>query len=72
LTLLSSQVGQVASPRRARRSHRDRLALALSLLADPVFDRLLTGESRFEDLPQTMSRLATAPDGALCHVVRYN
>jgi threonine dehydrogenase-like Zn-dependent dehydrogenase len=72
LTLLSSQVGQVASPRRARRSHRDRLALALSLLADPVFDRLLTGESRFEDLPETMKRLATEPDGALCHVVRYN
>lgn len=71
LTLFSSQVGQVAAPRRARRSHRDRLALALSLLADPVFDRLLTGESRFEDLPQTMPRLVTAPDGALCHVVRY-
>lgn len=71
LTLLSSQVGQVASPRRARRSHRDRLAFALSLLADPVFDRLLTGESRFEDLPETMPRLAAAPDGALCHVVRY-
>ena len=71
LTLLSSQVGEVAAPRRSRRSHRDRLALALSLLTDPVFDRLITGESVFEDLPATMARLAANPDGALCEVVRY-
>ncbi|HVM80908.1 MAG TPA: dehydrogenase [Stellaceae bacterium] len=71
LTLLSSQVGQVAASRRSRRSHRDRLAFALSLLADPVFDRLVTGESAFEDLPATMARLSSAPDGALCEVVRY-
>ena len=71
LTLLSSQVGHVAASRRSRRSHRERLATALSLLADPAFDRLITGESAFEDLPQTMARLASAPDGALCHVVRY-
>ncbi|HTZ79670.1 MAG TPA: zinc-binding alcohol dehydrogenase [Stellaceae bacterium] len=71
LQLLSSQVGQVAAPRRARRSHRDRMALALALLAEPCFDRLLSGESAFADLPATMARLAQAPDGALCHVIRY-
>jgi NADPH:quinone reductase-like Zn-dependent oxidoreductase len=72
LRLVSSQVGAVAPVRRARRSHRERLALALDLLTDPVFDRLLTGASAFADLPVTMARLATAPAGVLCHVVRYD
>lgn len=71
LTLRASQVGAVATARRARWSHRRRLALALSLLADPVFDRLLTGECRLDGLPAAMARLAAAPQGALCHVVRY-
>jgi threonine dehydrogenase-like Zn-dependent dehydrogenase len=71
LRLVSAQVGAVAAARRARRSHRERLALALDLLADDVFDRLITRESRFEALPDTMARLASAPDGALCEVVRY-
>jgi threonine dehydrogenase-like Zn-dependent dehydrogenase len=72
LSLRSSQVGAVATARRARRSRRQRLALALELLADPVFDRLLTGSSGFADLPRTMARLADDPQGTLCHVVRYN
>ena len=71
LQLISSQVGSVATSRRARRSHRDRLALALDLLADPIFDHLISGESPFEALPATMIRLATASDGALCEVVAY-
>ena len=72
LILKSSQVGSVAAARRSRRSHRDRLVLALELLRDPAFDVLLTGESRFEDLPATMARLAADPRGALCHVVTYD
>lgn len=72
LTLKSSQVGAVATARRSRRTHRDRLVLALELLRDPLFDALLTGESRFEDLPATMARLAADPGGALCHVVTYD
>jgi hypothetical protein len=64
-------VGAVATARRARWSHRRRLALALDLLREPVFDRLITGESAFADLPATMATLAAAPSGALCHVVRY-
>jgi NADPH:quinone reductase-like Zn-dependent oxidoreductase len=71
LLLRSSQVGHLPAERRARWSRRRRLALALELLRDPVFDRLLTGESRFEDLPATMARLAETPGGTLCHVVRY-
>ncbi|HKW54356.1 MAG TPA: zinc-binding alcohol dehydrogenase, partial [Stellaceae bacterium] len=71
LVLRSSQVGSVATAQRARWTHERRLALALDLLADPVFDRLVTGESRFDELPQLMAQLASAPQGALCQVVRY-
>jgi hypothetical protein len=71
LTLRSSQVGSVATARRARWSHRRRLTLALDLLRDPVFDRLLTGECAFAALPATMAALAVNPAGTLCHIVRY-
>ena len=71
LILKSSQVGQVAPARRARRRHRDRLALALDLLADPRLDCLLTGQTEFDQLPTTMRMLHDSPAGTLCHVVRY-
>lgn len=71
LTLKSSQVGEVATSRRARRTRKQRLALALELLADPVYDNLISGRCRLNDLPQVMARLATQPDGALCEVVHY-
>lgn len=71
LTLRSSQVGAVATAQRARWSHRRRLQLALDLLADPVFDALLTGTSPFAEAPATLARLAAAPDGALCHSFVY-
>jgi hypothetical protein len=41
------------------------------LLCDPVFDCLITGETPFEDLPQTMARLVEDPGDTLCHVVTY-
>ncbi len=71
LTLKSSQVGAVATSRRARRSRRDRLTLALELLRNPVFDCLITGESPFDALPETLARLARDPGDTLCHVVLY-
>jgi threonine dehydrogenase-like Zn-dependent dehydrogenase len=71
LRLISSQVGTVAPARRARRTRRQRLEQALALLADPVFDRLLTGESDFADLPAMLAQLARDPQGALCHLIRY-
>lgn len=71
LILKSSQVGAVATAQRARWSYQRRLALALDLLADPVFDALLSGESAFDDLSRTLPRLVEAPAGALCHVIRY-
>jgi threonine dehydrogenase-like Zn-dependent dehydrogenase len=71
LRLISSQVGAVAAPMRARRSHPERLALALALLDEARLDALLEGPTPFEDLPATMARLAASP-GALCHVVSYD
>ncbi|GAA0603112.1 zinc-binding alcohol dehydrogenase [Caenispirillum bisanense] len=74
LRLLSSQVGAVAPARRPRRSHADRLATALHLLAaDPALDALISGEDAFADLPRVMPRLL-APEAAgsvLCHRIRY-
>jgi threonine dehydrogenase-like Zn-dependent dehydrogenase len=71
LTLISSQVGSIAAPMRGRRSHAERLSLALALLDDARLDALLDGPTPFADLPATMARLAASP-GALCHVVAYD
>jgi NADPH:quinone reductase-like Zn-dependent oxidoreductase len=72
LTLRSSQVGSLPASRRRRWSHRRRLTLALSLLRDPVFEALFSGESEFDALPVLMSRLAASPAGVLCHTLRYD
>ena len=71
LTLLSSQVGQVAPAMRPRWPLRRRLALALQLLLDPALDCLVSGESAFAELPAVMARLATNPDGALGWRIGY-
>jgi threonine dehydrogenase-like Zn-dependent dehydrogenase len=71
LTVRSSQVGTVAREQRSRWDVGRRMRLALALLADPVLDILITGESRFDDLPQVMAALAAAPGNALCHRIRY-
>jgi threonine dehydrogenase-like Zn-dependent dehydrogenase len=71
LGLRASQVGSVAASRRGSRTHADRLALALDLLRDPAFDVLLTGESRFDDLPDVMTRLSAGRLPAICHTIRY-
>jgi threonine dehydrogenase-like Zn-dependent dehydrogenase len=71
LVLKSSQVGTIRPERRARWSRSRRLSLALELLADERLDLLLDGDSAFDELPTTMQRLAAAPSGAFCHVVRY-
>jgi threonine dehydrogenase-like Zn-dependent dehydrogenase len=68
LRLIGSQVGSVAAPMRGRRSHAERLAMALALLEDPVLDALLEPPTRFADLPAAMPRLLA---GGLCHVITY-
>ena len=72
LRIRASQVGTVSPARSGRRTTADRLALALELLRDPAFDALLTGESRFRELPDVMSRLAGGSLRALCHTITYD
>jgi threonine dehydrogenase-like Zn-dependent dehydrogenase len=71
LGVRASQVGEIAEARRGRRTHADRMALALRLLADPAFDALLTGESEFDELPEVMGKIASGSIPALCHTLSY-
>ena len=71
LTLRSSQVGSVATSQRSRWSTRRRMELAVRLLADPVLDVLVTGESPFEELPSVMKAIAEKTGGGLCHRIVY-
>jgi threonine dehydrogenase-like Zn-dependent dehydrogenase len=71
LGIRASQVGVVAAARRGRRTAAERLALALDLLRDPAFDALITGVSRFDELPDVMARLAGGSLPALCHTLSY-
>ena len=71
LGIRASQVGTVALARRATRTTADRLALALELLRDAAFDALLTGSSRFDELPDVMARLAAGSLPAICHTITY-
>lgn len=76
LSLVSSQVGAVAAPMRARRTRAERLALALSLLAEDAHPDALLGPSvPFEGLPGVMGRLlepaAPGRPAPLCPVVTY-
>ncbi len=68
LSIRGSQVGTVSPARRASRTYADRLALALDLLRYPAFDALITGESRFEQLPDVFA--GTVP--GLCHLITYD
>ena len=72
LAIRSSQVGAVSPARASRRTSADRRALALELLRDSAFDALLTGESRFDELPDVMARLAAGSLPALCHTIAYD
>jgi threonine dehydrogenase-like Zn-dependent dehydrogenase len=72
LGIRASQVGTVSPARSGRRTTADRLALALELLRDPAFDALVTGESRFRELPDVMTRLAAGSLPALCHTITYD
>jgi threonine dehydrogenase-like Zn-dependent dehydrogenase len=71
LTIRASQVGAVAAARRPRRTTRDRLALALRLLKDPVFDVFITGHAPFGELPQTMESIFNEDAETLCQVIDY-
>lgn len=71
LLLKSSQVGRIPPDRSVRWNFRRRLMLALDLLRDERLDRLITGESPFDQLPEVMAKLSTDPGDSLCHRIRY-
>ena len=71
LQLISSQVGKIAPAMRQRRTYRERLALALSLLSDPVLDQLISCEVSAHDLPVALPRILGADSRALCARVKY-
>lgn len=71
LGIRASQVGTVSPARAGRRTASERLALALELLRDPAFDVLLTGASRFEELPEVMAQMACGGVDGVCHTITY-
>src|SRR5881227_2557866 len=72
LGIRASQVGTISPARSGRRTTGDRLALALDLLCDSAFDALVTGQSRFDELPDVMARLAAGSLPAICHTITYD
>lgn len=71
LTIKSSQVGSLPPGRRGLWTHRRRMSTALQLLNDPALDVLITGESTFDELPQLLPQLTTAPSSTICQRIRY-
>jgi len=71
LTLKSSQVGRIPPIRAPRWTPRRRLTTAVSMLSDPRFDVLFSGESRFDELPRIMPGIAGGAGPVLCHRIRY-
>ena len=58
---------------RGRRTHGERLALALSLLDDSRLDALVGIAARFEELPAVLpALLAPGAAGPPCPVIRYD
>ena len=71
LAIRAIQVGAVAAARRSRRTTGDRLALAMRMLKDPVFDTFITGHAPFGALPQTMESIFSDETETLCQVIDY-
>ncbi len=70
LRLISSQVGRLPPLRAPRWTHRRRLAAALTLLADPALDALISGETAFGEMPARYGAILDDP-ATLCHRIRY-
>ncbi len=71
LRLISSQVGHVASRRRARWSHARRLESAVRLLEDPALDCLVCDRIDFAALPERLAGIFEATNPALPPVITY-
>ncbi|WP_088921690.1 zinc-dependent alcohol dehydrogenase [Granulosicoccus antarcticus] len=72
LQIRSSQVGQIAPAQRSRWDYQRRLALAMRLLEDATLDCLISGESDFRTLPETLGQLVSKGENVLCHRIRYH
>ena len=71
LTIQCSQVGQIPPHMRNEWTYFKRMNLVLELLRDhPYLSCLISGESDFQGLPQTMADLVVS-DSVLCHRVHY-
>lgn len=71
LRLISSQVGEIATARRPRWSHRRRLEAAVRLLADERLDALIGEEIPFDELPKHLPRLLARGAPGVGALVRY-
>lgn len=71
LKLISSQVGSMPPDRAPRWSHARRLRAALSLLAAPELDALITSEVAFAELPNQLPSILAADGPGLMTAVRY-
>lgn len=71
LRLVSTQVGAVAPVMRGRRTHGERLSLALSLLEDARLGALPGPAVPFADLPARLPALLAPGAEGLCPVVTY-
>jgi len=71
LTIISSQVGKVASSHRTRWPHARRLAAALDLLGDGQLDALITPPIAFTDLPSHLPGIFAPGSGVLCQRIDY-
>lgn len=70
LQIISSQVGKIPPHKAPRWTYRRRLSTALSLLSDPMFDALISGETAFDELPDRYASIL-GDTQTLCHRVRY-
>ena len=71
LSIVSSQVGHVARPRRAALGRAERLARALGALADARRDVLVTAEVPFADLPAALPGLLAPGASGIAARIRY-
>lgn len=71
LRIIASQVGRIPSHQAARWTYQRRLQKAMSMLADPALDALVSRETAFSDLPARYGAILNDPT-TLCHRVQYD
>lgn len=69
--LTASSMQAVSREARDWADEADRLALAMTVLADPVLEVLFTKDIGFEDLPEVMKTLTKPGGGAFCTRITY-